>query len=190
MLLQLWRVWIIGSISMHQRGTGAAYSQQHGNTESFCSRFQVQPLYPLSEEVLCCYVAFLAGEGLKHRTIKAYLSAIRFKQITQSLGNPFTSGAMSHLECVLGGIKRVEAHAGSAPKSRLPITIDVLCQLQMAWLPPNPHPDSIMLWAAVCVGFFGFLHAGEFTLPMLHNYDPETHFSVADITFDSHISPS
>ena len=47
-----------------------------------------------------------------------------------------------------------------------------------------------MLWAAACVGFFGFLRAAEFTVPTLQGYDPEVHLSLQDVAIDSHSSPS
>ena len=39
--------------------------------------------------VLCQFVSLLAKEKLKHRTIKAYLSAVRFLQIKEGTGDPF-----------------------------------------------------------------------------------------------------
>lgn len=52
----------------------------------------VYPL-PLQENMLCryMYVAFLDQEGLKHRSIKSYLSGIRCLQIQQGFGNPIAS---------------------------------------------------------------------------------------------------
>ena len=47
-----------------------------------------------------------------------------------------------------------------------------------------------MLWAAACIGFFGFLRAGEFTVPSAEAYDPDTHLNLSDIALDSHTSPS
>ena len=47
-----------------------------------------------------------------------------------------------------------------------------------------------MLWAAACVGFFGFLGAGEFTVPTSESYDPEVHLSLQDVAVDSHSAPS
>ena len=47
-----------------------------------------------------------------------------------------------------------------------------------------------MLWAAACVGFFGFLRAGEFTSPSLNAFDPEVHLCLSDVALDSHTSPS
>lgn len=50
--------------------------------------------------------------------------------------------------------------------------------------------DGTMLWAAACVGFFGFLRAGEFTVPSIRAYDPSTHLNLSDKALDSHTSPS
>ena len=44
---------------------------------------------PASEETLCRYVSYIANSGLKHRTIKAYLSAIRHLHICEGAGDPF-----------------------------------------------------------------------------------------------------
>ena len=146
--------------------------------------------YPLQEDTLCRYVAHLAGEGLKHRTIKAYLSAIRCLQIQNEMGNPFISGSMPRLEYVLGGIKRVEASSGRQTRTRLPITPDILMKLRDIWLAPPVQPDTLMLWAAACIGFFGFLRAGEFTVPSPEAYDPEVHLNLGDLALDSHTHPT
>ena len=47
-----------------------------------------------------------------------------------------------------------------------------------------------MLWAAACVGFFGFLHAGEFTAPSIEGFDPEVHLNLSDLALDSHSDPT
>ena len=47
-----------------------------------------------------------------------------------------------------------------------------------------------MLWAAACVGFFGFLRAGEFTVQSVGSYDPEVHLNLTDLAVDSHSQPS
>ena len=37
-----------------------------------------------------------------------------------------------------------------------------------------------------CMGFFGFLRAGELTVPSAKGYDPEVHLNLADLPVDSH----
>ena len=105
------------------------------------------------------------------------------------MGNPSVDGAMPRLEYVLLGIKRVEARAPRT-RVRLPITMDIMQKLRASWLSLPPEPDCIMLWAAVCTGFFGFLRAGEFTAPSPQAYDPDVHLNLADLAFDSHADPS
>ena len=47
-----------------------------------------------------------------------------------------------------------------------------------------------MLWAAACVGYFGFLRAGEFTVPPSETYDSEVHLNLSDLAVDSHNEPT
>ena len=152
-------------------------------------RYGVATPYPLQEDTLCRYVAFLAKEGIKHRSIKSYLSGIRCRQIQQGLGNPFAT-TLPRLEYVLTGIKRVEVRGSNAPRMRLPITIDILQRLYEVWLGQPVWAEGVMLWAAACTGIFGFLRAGEFTVPAAGAYDPDTHLNLSDIALDSHTCPS
>ena len=135
-------------------------------------------------------MVLLGQQNLKHRTIKCYLSGIHFSQIQLGLGDPFKDKSMPLLDYLLQGIKHVQARAGEPPKPRLPITPDILVHQKNLWLRPPVNPDYIMLWAAACTGFFGFLRAGEFTVPSVGDYDPEVHLSIGDIALDSHSDPS
>ena len=45
-----------------------------------------------------------------------------------------------------------------------------------------------MLWAACCLGFFGFLRAGEFTVNS--GFNPATHMVVSDLQVDSLVDPT
>ena len=82
------------------------------------------------------------------------------------------------------------ARKGPVTKPRLPITIEVLRNLKQVWLTPPVTFDDKMLWAAACTGFFGFLRAGELTVPSSQAYDPDVHLSLGDLAIDSHDSPS
>ena len=111
---------------------------------------------------------------------------MRQSKFTYQRSGPFTSTVVCQthwLQRLLRGIKRVQ---GSPIPSRLPITMDLMRVLQKA-LDLN-NADHIMLWAACCVGFFGFLRAGEFTVNS--TFDPEIHLSVQDLQVDCLLNPS
>ena len=110
------------------------------------------------------------------------MSGLRFAQIHHGLDNPFNRD-MPLLEYVL--VKREQAQAGVKPKPRLPITLDILKKLKNIWMASTGNSDTVMLWAAACTGFFGFLRAGEFTIP-----SPQVHLNLSDLAVDRHSNPS
>ena len=144
---------------------------------------------PVSEHQLCQYVSFLANQGLAHKTIKSYLSAVRHLQIENKFPDPIIS-SMARLEQVLRGIKGQYAKRNPGSRQRLPITPELLRAIRAVWGKKAHSQDSIMLWAAVCLCFFGFLRAGEMTVPSDHAYDPGVHLNFDDIAIDSKINPS
>ena len=48
----------------------------------------------------------------------------------------------------------------------------------------------MMLWAACCVGFVGFLRAGEFTSQPGQDFEPSSSLTPEDIAVDDHSNPS
>ena len=95
---------------------------------------------PASETVLCRFVGFLAESGLKSRTIKVYLSAIRFLHIAEGAGDPFLPG-LQRLHYTLQGVKQVETEKGTEKRERLPISPDILRKIKGVW--ESASPDLI-----------------------------------------------
>jgi len=125
-------------------------------------------------------VAFLKLEGLRHQTAKSYLSAVRHLQISYALGDP-KMNSMPRLELVIRGMKRLQAGLPSRP--RLPITPDILRRIRTRW-EGSQEWDHIMLWAAMCLCFFGFLRSGEAVAPDTE-FDPSQHLSYNDVAVDN-----
>ena len=74
---------------------------------------------------------------------------------------------------------------GHSHAKRLPITPDLLRKLHAILSRGPPSFDEVMLWAACCQGFFGFMRAGEFT-----KVSPtEDTLSVADVSVDLRDNP-
>ena len=67
--------------------------------------------------------------------------------------------------------------------SRLPITDDLMLVI---WRSLDLHlPDHCMFWPACSLGYFGFLHASEFTVPNWSSFSSSLHLGVQDIAVDS-----
>ena len=125
--------------------------------------------------------ATVLADNLNHSSIKVYLSAVRSLYIDHGFPDPLVR--CLRLQRLLRGIKRVQ---GPVSPRRLPITIDHLRVIQRSL--DLSTADHVMLWAACCLGFFGFLRAGEFTVNSA--FHPSTHMTVSDLQADSLVSPT
>ena len=121
------------------------------------------------------------SDSLHHSSIKVYLSAVRSLHIDQGLPDPLVN--CLQLQYLLRGIKRVQ---GSSPTKRLPVTIDILRVIQGSL--DLSSRDHVMLWAACCLGFFGFLRVGEFTTS--RPFDPSIHLAVSDVQAHTLVNPT
>ena len=113
-----------------------------------------------------------------------YISALRYYNIRAGHPNP-SPDSYPRLTYILKGIHRDNPEHQS--KHRLPVTMDILRHLHRVWSKPPITHDKTMLWAACCLGFFGFLRAGEFTYTQnsLDGYC----LSAADISINSRSNP-
>ena len=106
-----------------------------------------------------------------------------------NMGDP-KLGEMSKLEQVVKGVKREYAKTTPGKRARLPITPEILLKLRGVWEARSKDYNSIMLWGACCLCYFGFLRAGEITVPSQAAYDSGMHLNFADITVDSVSNPT
>lgn len=144
---------------------------------------------PTSQDTLLMFVSHLAQEGLSHTTIKVYLSAVRYQHITAGFYKEFSSHLTPRLEMVLKGIKKDTANQHNT-RPRLPVTIEILAKMKAVLLCKPQDYNNIMLWAACCTAFFGFLRCSEFTVPSQVDYLPDTHLSLSDVAIDCKESPA
>lgn len=120
-------------------------------------------------------------DRLHHSSIKVYLSAVRSLHIDHGFPDPL-SGCL-RLRRILRGIHRVQ---GSPSPKRLPISSELLGVIRQSL--DVSSPVHAMYWAACCIGFFGFLRAGEFTVNA--PFDPNVHLTLDDFQLDSHSVPT
>ena len=150
---------------------------------SFCDKANLCPL-PLTENLLCRFVGYLSDDGLAPSSIKSYLSAVRHLQLAMHMNNS-NVGNMARLEQVLKGVKRQFVKKNLTKKQRLPMTPDLLLKMKKVWSNEPSKFDNIMLWAASCVCYFGFLCSGKITILSEAAYDKAVHLNMEDITVDN-----
>ena len=62
--------------------------------------------------------------------------------------------------------------------------------IKQGWDGSADDTDVLMLWAATTMCFFGFMRAGELTVPTQGTFDPSAHLSFRDVAFDDPANPS
>ena len=65
-----------------------------------------------------------------------------------------------------------------------------LRKIRGVWGRAPDDPDHIMLWAACCLAFFGFLRAGGLTVPNDSAFDPSVHLAWGDLAVDKPENPA
>ena len=154
----------------------------------FCSQANLIPI-PTSEYTLLLFAAHLALSGLAHTSIKVYFSAIGNLHSSCSHHSAYHKAFTPRLEQVLRGIKR-EQSITHTERVRLPITVEIMHQIYSVLSMSPTKYQGMMLWAACCIAFFGFLRVGEMTTPSRDAYDSSVHLSLGDVSLDSRTTPT
>ena len=127
---------------------GLAPSTQHTYESAkrrylgFCQSVNL-PAIPAKEHQLCLLAAFLAEDGLLHKTIKCYLSAVQHHHIMTGVSDPGISN-IPWLEMVVRGTKLAQAKKGCQERTQLPMTPDTMLKLKTAWNPSSTFKATML----------------------------------------------
>ena len=156
---------------------------------SFCSKYQINSPFPLTEQTLCSYAAYLADNNLAPQTVKSYSSALRNAQISLGLPDPRDQSSLPVLKRVQAGISRLRLLKSSQPRRiRLPITAHILEGIRHQVL-ASADPDKLALWAIAATAFFGFFRLGELLPGSQAAFHPAKCLAWGDVAVDNHSCP-
>ena len=136
---------------------------------SFCERYHVHDPFPVTENLLCSFAAFMADDGLAPQTVKSYLAAVRNTQLSLCLPDPREQSSLPILRRVLAGISRSRIGRGQPSRVRLPMTAPLLRNVKKE-LERSANPERLVLWAVCCAAFFVFFRLGELLLTKQSDY--------------------
>ena len=140
---------------------------------------------------MCQFAAFLANQGLAPQTAKTYLAAIRNLQLSLGLPDPRDTSTLPRLKLLLAGVRRIRARDPTRPpRIRLPITLAALSAIKQLWERSEVTHNTLMMWAAATVCFFGFFRSGEITVPSVAAYDTTVHLAWGDVAVDNPSKPT
>ena len=158
---------------------------------TFCTTYNVSTPFPLSEQSLCSFAAYLADQDLAPQTIKSYLSVLRNMQISLRLPDPREQSSLPVLKQVQAGIRRTKMLKGSPPRIRLPITVHIILLEQIrASLTASANPDKLTIWAVAASAFFGFFRLRELLPASASSFHPAKSLTWGDIATDGHTNPT
>ena len=167
--------------------TWKVYNTGLNRYQRFCETAG-KPTIPTSEDTLLLFTAHLATEGITSSIIKVYLSALRSFHVAAGKHEEFAKQLTPRLQQVIKGIRKEQAIT-TPPRTRLPITIDIMIGIQSVLAQQPGKYFNLMLWAACCMAFFGFLRSSEFTVPSQNQFDPSVHLTLSDISLDNRHQP-
>ena len=155
---------------------------------SFCFSYSIFTPFPLTEQILCTFAAFLADQNLAPQTVKSYLAAVRNTQISLGFPDPRDQSSLPMLKRIQSGIARLRMLKGKTPRVRLPITPHILSRIQQS-LSSSSDLDKKVVWAVATTAFFGFFRLGELLPESAAGFNTATGLAWGDVAVDNRQDP-
>ena len=151
------------------------HTQQAALFRHFCHHYSYNPIRP-SEPVLCRYIAFLTNRFKSARSVRNYVSGIRFMHKSLGLTPPATDTFQ-----VSTMLRAADIMLRNPPRRVLPITATLLHKL--CTLSLSMGDMGLVLRVAMTLGYFGMLRQSNLAPAQAKSWDPSRHTCRGDITF-------
>lgn len=157
--------------------TRNTYNAAQQRFMAFCNTAKSH-LIPVTKATLVLFATHLAVANISYAAIKGYPSGVRHLHVSAGLHDHFNLN--SHLafsRCY--GISK-NGKLWLTPKST---PFHHSCKIKGVL--SSETYNTLMLWAACCIAFSGFMWVVEFTVLGPDDYDESFHLSLTDISVDS-----
>jgi hypothetical protein len=112
---------------------------------SFCERFGISTPFPVTEQLLCSFVPYLADKRALTSDCKIVAAAVRNAQLSLGLPDPRETSAFPILKRVQAGVSHLRLQQGDSARVRLPITAELLSRIRVA-LQTSSDPKRPLFW--------------------------------------------
>ena len=169
-----------GSASL-AKNTWAKYTSAYNTFFRFCKEEKVKNPWPISKNSTVCFILWCKKVlNLKAGSIQSYLSALQ--TISKFLGLKSQKVIKDTAKLLVRGIQRSEKQVAFKPTD--PLTFKILIAIKEILKKKNWKPQGKkVVWACICVGYFGSFRASELLTKTAHAFDPSSTCSWADIIF-------
>ena len=147
------------------------FISQTNKYKRFCQTLQLFP-FPLTDNNLCQYIAFLTLTMTSFNSVQAYINGVRKLHIYAKIN---WMAMIPYAELVVDGVNRVLSHVA---KQAEPMTPKILSQIQ----PPVDRRDpwQVVCFTAMLIPFCLFLRSSNVVSSSNSNYDPTRQLSRCD----------
>ena len=174
-----WRKYYLktGSASL-AKNTWSKYASAFNAYEQFCMQENLVKPWPLSKNSTTCFILWCKKiQNLRASTIKGYLSAL--KTISSLLGTECKDFKSSE-KLLIRGIERTEKQ--NLRKQTDPLIFQILVEIRnklklKKW---KKHSKKVV-WACICLGYFGSFRAGELLTKHPNSFDISSTCTWSDI---------
>ena len=164
--------------------TWSSYSTAGKMLQNCCTETNTPLSYPLQENTIIIFIAWLNNRGLKASSINSYLSGIRQIHLTLGLNPPLIRSDL--VTQLLTGKKKLDFCSGNPNPPRLPITPNLLRLLKVAISKDSLNKrDMRTFWLLSTLSFFGSFRMGELIGTSTRSFDPNFTLLQEDIVLNS-----
>ena len=168
------------------KNTHSTYGTAYKMWETCISETGMSGSFPVSEQDVLCFIAWLVTRGLTGASIEAYLSGIRTAHLSRGINPPTIRSDL--IKTVLAGrhnVDNLDKRTGIR-RSRMPIVPSMLRVLKEELRTSElDKVNKLAIWATATVLFFGALRPGELMCENVGTFDPNFTLLRQDISCKS-----